>query len=269
MTPSETSLVVIGDSLTEHGTWPQVLSAEVDWLLQREGRSGQTSWEIALRVGARGLGVAEGERLPDGAISVLPDLEPGVVREGVDGGMDDIRVRGTLGDRPGELVHRVAVAAREGWSFHPDQPCPVQSGTRCWFQPDALRVPPGAIVVVWCGRNNPGPAVVDDVDAVLASLPDDARSLVLGLHAAAFEPAGSAGALVIAELNASLSRRHGARFVDVQAALASAHPVANGVAAARLRSDDVHLSAEGDAVVARVIRDRLRALNWWPHRAAR
>lgn len=269
MIESATTLVVIGDSLTEHGAWPQLLSDQAGWSLQREGRSGQTSWEIALRVGGRPIALSEDEPLPDGSVRVRPELVPGAVREHVDEGMDDIRVRGSVDGFPGLLIHRVSASASDGWSFHPDRPRPPGGASRHLFQPDRLVVPSDAVVVVWCGRNNPGPSVVEDVDAILACLPGDARALVLGLHSAAFEPCQTPGARVIEALNRSLARRHRERFVDVQTALVSAHAVTDGVPAARLRSDDVHLSPEGDAVVARAVRERLLACGWWPPSAVR
>ncbi len=260
-----TTLVVIGDSLTENGTWPDRLSAETGWSLQREGRSGQTSTEIAVRVGARTIHVVEDEALPDGGIALRPDPVPGTVREHIDEGMDDLRMRGVLGDREGVLERRVSASAHDGWSFRPDDPRHAVPGARHAFRAHPLKVPSRAVVIVWCGRNNAGREVVSDVEAIVAASGPGARALVLGVHAAAFEPAGSPGARVVDALNVELSRRFGDRFVDVQSALVGAAPSVDRVAAAHLRSDDVHLSAAGDAVVAAAIRTRLRALEWWPH----
>jgi lysophospholipase L1-like esterase len=106
---------------------------------------------------------------------------------------------------------------------------------------------------------------VSDVEAIVRQVERDAAEvLVLGVHAAAFEVSGSAGAAVVDEVNAALAARHGERFVDVQAALLAAVPTGDGVAAAELRVDDVHLSARGDAVVAQAVGARLRAVGRWP-----
>lgn len=262
----DTTLVVIGDSLTENGTWPERLCAEAGWSLQRAGRSGQTSTEVAVRVGARAVDFVEGETSARGEVAVVPDPLPGPVREHVHTGMDDIRVRGTLGDRPGCLVHRVSAAADEGWSFCPDAAAPGTPGARRTFLAERLSVPAGAVVVIWCGRNNPGPEVLEDVAAIAAGLRRDSitRVLVLGVHAAAFEPEGAPGRRAVLELNQRLAERFGERFVDVQSALVRATETTDGVAAAPLRSDDVHLSVLGDAVVARAIRARVVELGWWP-----
>jgi hypothetical protein len=273
----EPVLVVIGDSLTEHGAWPDAVGAETGWPVRRAARSGQTSTEVALRVGARNVDLRVVG--PDGAagVVVVPEPVPGDMRVHVHEGMDDIRVHGALGDRPGVLAHRVSASATEGWTFHPDHPDvpdvldvpdtpDVQEvpGT-VRFRPDPLPVPHGAVVVLWCGRNNPGAGVVSDVEAIVRQVERDAAEvLVLGVHAAAFEVSGSAGAAVVDEVNAALAARHGERFVDVQAALLAAVPTGDGVAAAELRVDDVHLSARGDAVVAQAVGARLRAVGRWP-----
>lgn len=268
MSADGTILVAIGDSLTENGTWPDVLCAQAGWSLHNAGRSGQTSTEVALRVGARAMDLIEGETSANGDVSVVPDPLPGPVREHVGADMDDIRVRGALDGRPGLLMHPVSAAAADEWTFRPDVPADATPRVRGRFRADPLPIPPGAVVVVWCGRNNPGPQVAEDVDAIVAGAASAACVLVLGVTAAAFEPTGSPGSEVVAALNAELARRHDERFVDVQAALLAAAPSADGVPAARLRSDDVHLSPEGDAVVADAIRARLVALDRWPRSSA-
>ncbi|WP_210274227.1 hypothetical protein [Microbacterium sp. Se63.02b] len=178
--------------------------------------------------------------------------------------MDDIRMRGALDGRAGLLVHPVSAAAADGWTFRPDSPADPAPGVRRRFRADPLPIPPGAVAVVWCGRNNPGPEVAEDIDAIVAGAASASCVLVLGVTAAADEPTGSPASEVITALNAELARRHRERFVDVQATLLAAAPSADGVPVARLRSDDVHLSPEGDAVVADAIRARLVALDRWP-----
>lgn len=274
-TDSRRALVVIGDSLTEHGTWPEMVSRETGWALQREGRAGQTSTEIALRAGARILRLEVPDAHAVGEIAVIPDLGSGDVREFVEEGMADIEVSGELDGRRGMLTHRVSAAAREGWTFSPLDDWPLDDeplddgrgpGRAALFRPDPLRMRPDAVVILWCGRNNPGPAVIDDVDAVLRCLAPrgGARSaLVLGVHAAAFEPAGSTGAAVVGVLNERLARVHGNAFVDVQSALLAAAPREDEVADVSLRADDVHLGPAGDAVVAAAIRARLIENGWW------
>ncbi|WP_353112842.1 hypothetical protein [Microbacterium sp.] len=260
-------LVTLGDSLTEHGTWPDLLSAGMRRPVLREGRAGQTSTEIALRAGAHSIDFTTGDAAGDTGLALRPLRLPGDFRSRVDGGMADVAIVGDLEDRAGTLVHRVAATADAGWTFHADDGGTMEPRERMHFQPHALPLPPSAIVVLWCGRNNPGPAVPRDVDAILSALRSrdpGLRHLVLGVHAAAFEPVGTSASALIDEMNATLAHRHAERFIDVRAALLATAPTRDGTPAPHLRIDDVHLSAAGDEVVARVVRERLTALGWWP-----
>lgn len=265
--PARHALVTVGDSLSEHGSWPALVCARTAWDHVPLARSGQTSTEIAVRFGALPvqLRVLPGARQP--ALEVTPIDPAGDYRAQVRQGMADIEIAGTLDDIGGVLRHRVSSAADEGWTFTPTggQRLRAPADTHVRFRAHAPRTPPDATYVVWCGRNNPGPNVLRDIRAIvdrLAATDPEARYLVLGVTNAAYEPAGTEGHALIARLAEDLAAEYGARFVDVCRRLVEAHPTVDDTPAASFRSDDVHLNAAGDEIVAEAVLDRIRTLGW-------
>lgn len=267
--PGSPVIVAIGDSLTEHGNWPEMLAEPAGWRTERFARAGQTSTEIALGIGAIEMVFSRSAPAVDGCLPLTPIDLPGDFRHHVEVGMADIEVPGTLAGIPGILAHRVDGTEVEGWVFRSTGPAPDETPELA-FQPEPPSFPAPATFVIWCGRNNPGPGAARDIDAIVRYLRvrvPEARYLVLGVHAASFEPAGSEGAVLISALNATLAETHGDRFVDLGAAFLRAAPSPDGTTAARLRSDDVHLNAAGDAIVAEVVAVSLTDLGWWPEGA--
>jgi len=260
------SLIAIGDSLTEHGTWPEMLAAAAGWGIDRVAHAGQTSTEIALRIGAIGMTFTGAGPAREGRLPLTPVDPYGDFRHHIDAGMADISVPGTLAGHLGLLTHRVGGAALEGWEFL-SRGTPPGAGVVLDFRAEAPVFSAPAVFVIWCGRNNPGPVAARDVAAIVAELQarhSAARCLVLGVHAASFEPVGSEGAALVDGLNATLVQTFGDHFVDLGAAFHEVAPTPDDTTAARLRSDDVHLNAEGDAVVARAVAWRLSDLGLWP-----
>jgi hypothetical protein len=260
------SLIAIGDSLTEHGTWPEMLADAAGWGVERVAYAGQTSTELAVRLGAIGMTFSVAGRAREGRIPLTPVTPSGDFRHHIDAGMADIVVPGMLGGLRGLLTHRVGGAALEGWEFA-SEGTPPAGHAPLDFHAEAPVFDAPAAFVIWCGRNNPGPIAARDIAAIVAELHvhhSAARSLVLGVHAASFEPAGSEGAALVDGLNATLAQAFGDHFVDLGTAFDAAAPTSDGTTAARLRSDDVHLNAAGDEVVARAVAHRLSGLGWWP-----
>ncbi|MCK2035456.1 SGNH/GDSL hydrolase family protein [Microbacterium sp. SSW1-49] len=262
----DSALIAIGDSLTEHGTWPELLAGAAGWQIERIAHAGQTSTEIALRLGVIRMTFSAAGAVQEDRIPLKPVGPSGDFRHHIDSGMEDIAVPGTLAGRPGLLTHRVGGAALEGWEFASDGAAPTADAVLD-FRAEVPVFSAPAAFVIWCGRNNPGPVAARDVAAIVAELHarhSAARCLVLGVHAASFEPIGSEGVALVDGLNATLAQTFGDHFVDLGAVFREAAPTSDGTTAAQLRSDDVHLNAAGDAVVARAVARRLSELGWWP-----
>lgn len=121
----------------------------------------------------------------------------------------------------------------------------------------------GDFTVIWAGRNNYSETtqVLADVADMVAALPAPKRFVVLSVTTADFpdEYIGQSGYNLIRSLNLALQAAYPANFIDIQTFLWSqydprnAHDLkdhANGILPSSLRSDEIHLTARGYALVA-------------------
>ncbi len=266
---THTTLLVSGDSMSEHGTWPRLVARATGWRVDSNARSGQTSTEIALRDGAIDMTVSvDGAGSEPAVVSVTPLHPTSSFRGLIDEPMQDIVAAGTLGGIRGELRHRVTEAPLDAWTFaaHVTQETTrLAPGIPYTFAPDPRPLPQGGVAAIWCGRNNPGSDALRDIDALTRRLTEadpSARFLVLGIVNSELEPRGTAAHAEIDALNGYLQRSYGERFVELRSLL-----IAEGdetdIPHASFRLDIIHLNEAGDRVVADAVLDRLRALDWW------
>ena len=138
--------------------------------------------------------------------------------------------------------------------------------------------------IIWVGRNNitqgeqtvagyeaQSVIVLDAIDKAVRSLnPLNPRFLVLGITngqpgGLPAETIGTAAYAAILSLNTRIQARYPARFIDIRRILLEsgtgagqdAIDYANGLIPVSLRSDGIHLSAAGNAVVAAAVQSKL------------
>jgi len=123
-------------------------------------------------------------------------------------------------------------------------------------RPDGLD---GGITIIWAGRNNymETREVINDVSAMVASLPSQARFLVLGVIRGEYldEASGQPGDTRIAELNQALARAHGGNFIDIQKQFSLTN-------ASTYRADRIHLNRLGYSKVATAIAQTILDRSW-------
>jgi lysophospholipase L1-like esterase len=120
----------------------------------------------------------------------------------------------------------------------------------------------GDFTVIWVGRNNYSETtqVLGDIADMVAALPAPKRFVVLSVTTADFpnEYTGQSGANLIRSLNRMLKATYPANYLDIEDFLESrynprnprdAKNHANRILPSSLRSDEIHLTARGYALV--------------------
>ncbi|MBW5438812.1 hypothetical protein FXB41_29845 [Bradyrhizobium canariense] len=117
----------------------------------------------------------------------------------------------------------------------------------------------GGITIIWAGRNNYNEpqAVMNDVSAMVKSLPNKAHFLVLGIIRGEYPDEGfrQPGDTKISELNRELAGLYGGNFLDIQLDF----PLAS---ASTYRADQIHLNRLGYSKVAIVLAQTILDRNW-------
>lgn len=117
--------------------------------------------------------------------------------------------------------------------------------------------------VIWVGRNNytQTTQILANVADMVAALPAPKRFVVLGITTADFpnEYVGQSGYNLIIAVNEALRSAYQGNFIDIRSFLLTQYDPrnpqdlrdqANGIPPSSLRSDQIHLSARGYALVA-------------------
>lgn len=219
-----TAIAAIGDSLTERyhniggQSWTDVLESELGIPVMNLGKSGQSTTEIAVRVGAIPfLATVAGNVIPASGAAGLTAYSPtSFWRDTIAN-----EYRGSLAGVPGVL--RQNIGSPVTFHFIRDEagdPAPCPPNTR--FIPEQakyLKWTP----IIWMGRNNIGDGHIDiaksDIDATVEALPfpeSAKRFLVLSTLNASAEPSGTTGYTRVMALNAYLEDKYGDFYVDVR-----------------------------------------------------
>ncbi|KRB61910.1 hypothetical protein ASE04_20600 [Rhizobium sp. Root708] len=137
------------------------------------------------------------------------------------------------------------------------------------FTPDDAMALRRDVQWIWAGRNNAADrqVVLSDIAAMALAVAGN-RCLVGSVLPSAAD--GPDIRQAIADLNADLAVRYGARYVDLHAALVAAAnattgdqaDIATGLVPRSLRSDGLHLNDVGYAVVAAAWADATLAMRW-------
>ncbi|NKN34892.1 hypothetical protein HFC70_00830 [Agrobacterium sp. a22-2] len=166
----------------------------------------------------------------------------------------------------------ITTDASGNWTFHrestgPDVPVPADA---LFTIAETAQLRP-RIAWIWSGRNDyiASATVKANIAAMIASL-GHTRFLVASVLNASGEGTGSSALDTITALNADLAGLYGRRFVDLRAALLANHngssgdleDIAAGIPPRSLRSDNIHLSDAGYAVVAGVMQAATVARGW-------
>jgi hypothetical protein len=220
-------------------------------IVENHGMGGQTSTQIAARMGALPLAATvSGATIPGAGPVRVEMLSINVI---LDSAFGRGRVEGTLCGVHGLLVgHALRV------TFNRDAPGAATScAALSAFIPDRNAATQKGTVWLWFGRNgaDPGRTIEADVAAAVAVLDHD-RYLVASVLTASTDSDGQVGA--IAAINANLKTVYGPRFVDVLAELLAAGngspediaDAARGIVPRSLRTDFVHLTRHGNEIVA-------------------
>lgn len=262
----------IGDSLTRGAVvieeaWPAQVERALGRPVLNEGIPGQTSTQIAARVGAVPARLQlEGGLIPAEGPVVGRHAEPDLLGHKHKGG-----IRGALEGVAGWLVH----AKRGPYTFVRDAPGPqVPCPEGAMFVAER---PACSVAVLWMGENDVlngvGRGVVAaNLAACLKALqPEEGRFVVLGLFAGSGEEAGTRRHRLKLELNAELARAYPGRVLDVWVPLMAAADPASAEDAAdlqkgrtprSLREDKIHLAPAGEAVIARLVEGFIRSRGW-------
>lgn len=125
--------------------------------------------------------------------------------------------------------------------------------------------------IIWAGQNNKSQpeTVKADIAEMVSSFNHD-EYLILGMLNTASDDVALRA--VSAQLNSDLSSLYGQRFIDLMPSLLAAYDdqdaqdvidMSNDTVPSSLRSDAVHLNADGQQVVGTDVVTRLNALQWW------
>lgn len=189
-----------------------------------------------------------------------------------------IRCPGEVEGLPGTLDGRSG-----SWVFEPAEPTAVVGPGV--FTSSLPRIAPNARQVLWMGKNNirDVDGVLRDTQAMCDAAPSPQDTLVLGHWATEHDPVGSATGEALRRVNAELARRHGERFLDVEAALTSEDGLMSAAIAplraleqgtthdalergvvppCLIASDAIHLNGWGNLAVCSAIVRRMRELAW-------
>jgi hypothetical protein len=214
-----------GDSMTERyqniggKSWTDVLAAELGVPVINLGKSGQSSTEVAVRVGGVPFrATVAGNTIPtSGAVGLTAYTPSTFWRTTL-----EHQYAGTLAGVPGILRQNVGDPVT--FHFIRDEP-----GDAVACPPNSLFVPAQAkflkwTPIIWIGRNNIGDGFVqqaiEDIDAIVDSLPfpkQAKRFLVFSVCNAQAEPKGSVGYARVMAINAHLESTHPDQYVDVRA----------------------------------------------------
>ncbi len=257
-----------GDSLTlgfgssPGEDYPALAAAILERRVENHGIGGQTSTQIAARMGALPVSASvEGGTIPasgPAGVSLSVDItrDTAYGRATVDGALCE--VRGTLSAQPRRWTFARTTPGAQA-------PCPPDSP----FAPDVSAVTRSGTVWLWLGRNgaDPGRTIEADIAAAVASLGHD-RYLVAPVLTAGTD--SDAALADIAATNARLKATYGDRFVDLLPLLLAAGSgspdddadIARGIVPRSLRWDFVHLTRQGNEIVAKAFADATGRLSF-------
>ena len=284
ITPSTTTIICWGDSLTEGAgaggsgnTYPAQLATLTGRTVLSRGLGGQAGDQVIARQGGIGATVTvSGNQIPaSGAVSVTAIS---ITLLNYSGGAQSLTgtlagVAGTLSQSGGSYMFTrtlagTATACFPGTNFIPDQ------GDNQFYLP-----------VFWIGRNQFNYAqsaggLSDQVANVKANIaeaidflrPVDKRFIVLGVSsgANAFEYVGTDNYNAKRTLAAALARSYPQNFIDIDSVLVNSGTGSgqdltdfnNGIVPASLRADDQHLNASGYAIVAQQVKNLITSRGW-------
>lgn len=269
------AIAAYGDSMTERyqhtggQSWTDVLAAELGVPVMNLGKSGQSSTEVAVRVGGVPFrATVAGNTIPaSGAVGLTAYTPSTFWRTTL-----EHQYAGTLAGVPGVLRQNVGDPVT--FHFIRDEP---GAATPC--PPNSLFVPAQSkylkwTPIIWIGRNNVGDGfaqkAIDDIDAIVGSLPfsDEARRfLVFSVCNSQAEPRGSAGYARVMEINNHLESTYRDQYVDVRAWLrdralgamgltpdaADTAAIAEDRIPPRLMQDNLHITEAAGLALGRYI----------------
>lgn len=255
-----------GDSLTASG-WPEQLAALMPLrTVYNGGVGGDTSTHIATRQGGNVMRITvAGDEIPvAGGVAITA---------AVGGGIQNNRsITGTLSGVAGTL-------ARDGsgnYSF-----TRATAGAATKIEPVTAFLSDGGgklgdTVVLWLGRNNYADTatVKADVAACIAALTyAQKRFVVMGVingnYASEFK--NQSGWTIMTQLNSDLLALYPRNFIDIRAKLVRSYNPAipqdvtdfnNDIVPGSLRTDSIHLTTAGKAIVAQAVNDFLTLKGW-------
>ncbi|MFP3564942.1 SGNH/GDSL hydrolase family protein [Paraburkholderia sp. SIMBA_030] len=240
-------------------TFPEVLSQILGEEVKNDGVGGQTSSQIAQRVGAIPIIVSViGDHIPgNGAVELVKILNAPVSKNA------------TL---PGKLLHINGLLIRdvnEKFTFErlaSGNPVKVIGGAEFEANVD---VDANDRVIIWAGRNDR--TQVEMVEANVADMVRLVRSkgadfIVISILNGIWEPRGSVGYRQISEINDSFAHTYGDHYLDVREWLVSQFDRRNlgdnldhdaDIPPRSLRSDGLHLNAIGYSRLGAFLASRL------------
>jgi lysophospholipase L1-like esterase len=276
--PTDTGLwLAAGDSLTAGTggggtTYPGVLAGLLGTSVTALGVGGETSTQIASRIGAAAATATVTGSAISGTGTTTITTNVGVPSaQGSALGATVNGIRGTLTYTSGSsatFTRREAI------------PASVPAAGTVPVRFDWADAVPMYRLVIWAGRNNltDPTAVLRDV-AAMAARTITGKFLVLsvlnaGLSAA--EVRNAANWVNIKQINDGLAAAYGQRYIDIRRYLidngltdAGITPTAqdttdisNDVVPASLRSDNIHLTAAGYTIVGQQVYARMQSLGW-------
>lgn len=265
-----TRIVCVGNSLTagaggEGVTYPDELCKLLKIKVLNQGVGGQTSTQIAARIGAIPLYVTvKNNRISDADSIVITDKSVNVL---YDSGHYIGNLKGSLCGVKGWIT----TDAKGNWFFHRDKKgnvveCP--SGSVFIPENDYKETD---FFIFWLGRNNYGDTetVLSDINACVQFVQRiGCKFLVLSVLNADVESEyrGRDGYKLLDILNKHIEREYPYNYVDVRTPLVNSYVSTlkkdkenyqNDVLPSSLRSDHIHLNASGYCLLAKIISDFL------------
>lgn len=283
-TPPPPRIACWGDSLTfgKGGTpYPTVLSNELpNYTIKNFGIDGQVSRAIVARQGGIPLTLSvEGNAFNGtGAIKVtkLSTQLLSTVANNL-----TMTLKGRVNEVPCTLTRTAkggGEAQVESYSLTPAEASTAAVPADSVFISDDAVAYQSSIQILWLGRNDVPDfdGIVNLIDNCINYLPNPKFYLVLGILMSNLETKGTSGYKQISDFNALLQRRYGSNFVPMTPPTAEElqavgytptaqdqAQLAQDIFPAGVRSDYLHLNSLGYQIIARRIKNKLLAKNWY------
>lgn len=265
-----TRIVCVGNSLTAGAggkgvTYPGELSKLTGIQTLNQGIGGQTSTQIAARIGAIPLYVTiKDNKISNADSIIITDKSVNVL---YDSGHYIGKLEGTLCGVEGWIT----TDAKGNWFFHRNK------------KGNVIECPPGSVFIpqndykkndffiFWLGRNNYGDikTVLSDINACVQFIQrKGCKFLVLSVLNADVESEhrGGDGYQTLSILNKRIEKEYPSNFIDVRTPLVNSYVLSlntdkdnykKDVIPSSLRSDHIHLNASGYRLLAKIINDFL------------